>query len=34
MKKFFITENASLKEIYEYMKKLSCPYHYETEYDL
>lgn len=34
MEKLIITENVQLKEIYEYMNKLSFPYHYETDYDL
>lgn len=34
MKSFQITEKISLREIFEYMKKLSYPYRYETEYSL
>lgn len=34
MKSFRIIENVSLREIYEYMEKLSYPYRYETGYDL
>jgi GNAT superfamily N-acetyltransferase len=32
--KSIIKESVDLKTIYDYMKKLSFPYHYEVEYDL
>lgn len=34
MKTVRITENVSLREIYEYMEKLSDPYRYKMRYDL
>lgn len=34
MKGLRIIDNVSLRDLYEYMEKLPCPYHYETEYDL
>ena len=34
MEKMMIKENVDLREIYEYMKKLSFPYNYDVSYNL
>jgi len=34
VEKMMIKENVDLREIYEYMKKLSFPYNYDVSYDL
>lgn len=30
---FLLTDKTHPQDVYEYMQKLSFPYHYETEYD-